>query len=450
MRQTPSPDSLVLRSGTSFAALLAGSLAVSGAGCVAEDTVPGPPYAVVVIDRGNDPAAADAFTFSLQRRTLDSVTNFARLESAAFRVRQGGTLSVTETIDGDRLTNGHFAGGSDPDLRYVVEDGAAVPRDDATLFMFSAAYQFGYVLPRLVDASAPDVGTVFVTRGPMEIFFGPRIVLTQANGVELADTAHTNAFFNPRGWQFGVERTSDLERVPLATDPRVIAHELGHAVFQIVFFGGQDGGCNPALALANATDPFFPGRLDSEIVVSGLNEGFADWMSFASTGGTNPLESANLPVVAGVDLNTVRILTEDNFRWSQILKMEGVPADLGCIDMYCMGTLFARSLVATYLGQGHAIADEDARHALSRDVVSALRGTAERMKTIGLPPPTDDVARCRERPFASTALDPPIIGAYLQAFLAGFPAEQAPRLCDELASRFEDGFPVAFRQGCTP
>jgi hypothetical protein len=430
--------------------LLAASLGMGGGGCVREDTVPGPPYPVVVIDRGDDPAAGDAFTFSLHRRELTSVTNFSRLQSAMFRVRQGGTLHVTETIDGDQITNGHFAGGADPDLRYVVEDGAAVPRDDATLFMFSAAYQFEYVFPRLVDASAPDVGTVFLARGPMDIFFGPQIVLTQASGVELSDTARTNAFFNPLGWQFGVERTSDAERVPLATDPRVIAHELGHAVFQIAFFGGDDVGCNAILAHSNAADPFFPGRLDREIVVSGLNEGFADWMSFASTGGTNPLESANLPVIAGVDLNTVRILTEDNFRWSQIYKLEGAPAELGCIDKYCIGTLFARSLVATYLGQGHAIADEGARHELSRSVVAALRGTAERMKTIGLPPPTDDVARCRQRPAASAALDPPIIGAFLQAFLAGFPVDQAPRLCDELASRFEDGFPVAFRQGCTP
>lgn len=426
------------------------SLGLSGAGCVAEDTLPGPPYAVVVIDRVDDPSGSDGFTFGLQRRTLETVTTFSRLESAAFRVRQGGTLTVTETIDGDQITNGHFAGGADPDLRYVVEDGAAVPRDDATLFMFSAAYQFEHVLPRLVDASAPDVGAVFMTRGPMDIFFGPQVVLNKANGVAIAETDWTNAFFNPLGWQFGVQRTSDRERVPLATDPRVIAHELGHAVFQIAFVGSDEAHCDAAQAQTNAADPWFPGRLDEEIVVSGLNEGFADLMSFASTGGTNPLESANQPVIYGVDLNTLRILTEDNFRWSQVYKLEGAPADLGCFNKYCLGTLFARSLVATYLGQGHAIADEEARHELSRNVVAALRGTAERMKTIGLPPPTDDVAHCRERDVASTALDPPVIGAFLQAFLAGFPADQAPRLRDELAQRFEDGFPVAFRQGCTP
>jgi hypothetical protein len=423
--------------------LLAAALGVGA--CVAEDAVPGPPYAVVVIDRVD----ADGFTFGLQRRTLETVTDFSRLESAAFRVRQGGTLTVTETIDGDQITDGHFTGGTDPDLRYVVDDGAAVPRDDATLFMFSAAYQFEYVLPRLVDASAPDVGAVFTTRGPMDIFFGPRIVLNKADGLAIAETDWTNAFFNPLGWQFGVQRTSDLERVPLATDPRVIAHELGHAVFHAVFFG-EEATCDAGQAEANAGNPRFPGRIDREIVVSGLNEGFADWMSFASTGGTNPLESANLPVVHGVDLNTVRMLTTDNFRWSQIYKVEGAPVDLGCFDKYCLGTLFARSLVATYLGQGHAIADEEARHDLSRSVVAALRGTKERMKTIGLPPPTDDVAHCRVRDYASTALDPPIIGAFLEAFLAGFPAEQAPRLCNELAQRFEDGFPVAFRQGCAP
>jgi len=430
--------------------LLAASLCLNAAACVGEDNLPGPPYAVIAIDRVDDQSGSDSFTFGLQRRTLETVTTFSRLESAAFRVRQGGTLTVTETITGDQITNGHFAGGADPDLRYVVDDGAAVPRDDATLFMFSAAYQFEHVLPRLVDASAPDVGAVFMTRGPMDIFFGPQVVLNMANGLAIAETDWTNAFFNPRGWQFGAQRTSDRERVPLATDPRVIAHELGHAVFQIVFFGGAEATCDASQAETNAADPWFPGRLDSEIAVSGLNEGFADWMSFASTGGTNPLESANQPVVYGVDLNTLRILTEDNFRWSQIYKLEGAPADLRCFNKYCLGTMFARSLVATYLAQGRALDDDEARHELSRSVVAALRGTADRMKTIGLPPPTTDVAHCRERDAASTALDPPVIGAFLQAFLAGFPPDQASRLCNELAQRFEDGFPVAFRQGCTP
>jgi hypothetical protein len=110
--------------------------------------------------------------------------------------------------------------------------------------------------------------------------------------------------------------------------------------------------------------------------------------------------------------------------------------------------MFARSLVATYLAQGHAIADEDARQAFSRTVVAALRGTAGRMQSVGLPPATPEVARCKRREDVSAQLDPPVIGAFMEAFLGGLAPAQATLLCNELGQRFEDGFPTAFRKGC--
>jgi hypothetical protein len=84
------------------------------------------------------------------------------------------------------------------------------------------------------------------------------------------------------------------------------------------------------------------------------------------------------------------------------------------LNHYCLGTLFTRSLVATYLAQGHAIADEGARQEFSRGVVAALRGTVGRMRGIGLPPPTPEVAQCNGRHQVSTQLDPPLIGAFLE------------------------------------
>lgn len=418
--------------------------------CVAEDTVPGPPYHILALDRVDPMTDSGPSVFALQPRTLETVTTFSRLESPAFRVREGGTLTSTMTGGGDVITSGRFEGGRDPDLRYVVEGGVAVPRDDSTLVMFSAAYQFEHVLPGLVAASAPDVEARFIARGPMDIVFGPR-TLDVVGGAQKSRTSQTNAFFNPLGWQFGIERTSSLERVPVGVDGRIIAHELGHSVFQTVFFGEEDPPCDSRQAAAQASDPWFPGRLSKEVAMSGLNEGFADWMSFAVTGGDNPIQVLDLPVYGDVDQNTFRILTEDTFRWGQVFKEDdGVPAKVGCIGFYCIGTMFARSLVATYLAQGHAIADESARHDFSRGVVAALRGTAARMQSIGLPPPTSEVAHCKERDGVSAQLDPPVIGAFLQGFLSGLAPDQAAILCNELGNRFEDGFPAAFRVGCAP
>jgi hypothetical protein len=60
------------------------------------------------------------------------------------------------------------------------------------------------------------------------------------------------------------------------------------------------------------------------------------------------------------------------------------------------------------------------------------------------------VANCERRDDVSTQLDPPVIGSFLEALLAGLAPEQAAVLCTELAGRFEDGFPVEFRKGCSP
>src|SRR4029453_17344342 len=150
--------------------------------------------------------------------------------------------------------------------------------------------------------------------------------------------------------------------------------------------------CDTEQADAHATDPWFPGRLSNELVIGGLNEGFADWLSFAVTGGNNPLEILNLQVSYGLPPNQRRIVTEDNFRWGDIAKLEASPTAPAGAGMYCLGTFFARSLVATYLAQGHTIADEAARQEFSRAVVGALRGTMARMQAIGLPPPTEEVA----------------------------------------------------------
>jgi hypothetical protein len=429
-------------------AALAGSL-VLGAGCVAEEPALGPPYHVVVLDQIGAPIAGNRTAFALQHRTLETVTSLSRLESPSFRVRQGGTVTAELSAAGEVTTSGRFGGGVDPHVRYTIEDGVAIPRDDATLSMFSAAYQFEHILPRLIAASSTDVADAYSAHGAMDVFFGPQIVI-ESSGLRLSPREQSNAFFNPIGWQFGIERASDQDHVPLGIDSLVLAHELGHSVFQVEFFGGSMERCDPAQADAHATDPWFPNRLEDELAISGLNEGFADWISFAVTGGTNPLDIVSLPLVKGVDRRVARNMSVDNFRWSQIDKLEGAPAQLGCYGKYCLGTLFARSLVATYLAAGHTMEDEAARQEFSRVVVAAVHGARERMQAIGLPLPTADVARCKVRADVSSALDPPVIGAFLAAFLAGVPADQKAHLCDELSGRFEDGFPVTFRTGCTP
>lgn len=242
-----------------------------------------------------------------------------------------------------------------------------------------------------------------------------------------------------------------LDRIsPDGDDAHVIARELGHAVFQSAFAGGLEEPCVAADAGENQNDPWFVGRLGHELVIGGFNEGFADWLSFVVTGDTDP--SSGIEVAADPELTRDvpdRRMTEDNFRWGQIVEVgdEGASATR-CMGKYCVGTLFARSLVAAYQATGRDLGDVLARQEYSRAVVSALEGTLARMEEKELPLPGPEVARCERREDVSADEDPPLIGAFLQAFLRGLPPIDAASVCRQLEARFEAGFPSEFRQDC--
>jgi hypothetical protein len=445
-----------LRSISSLASL---ATLLLGSACVGQGELSGPPYEVVVLNRADsdsdgaasdDPnMAAEAPVFELQRRRLETIEDFDQLSAPAFRIRQGGTLTIN-VMHGDNVVSGAFRGGSAPDLRYVVEDGVAVPRDYATLLMFSAAYQFERISAGLRLASSPSTRAALDAHGSLETIFAPTTVL-HVNGLDAKVQENTNAFFFPGGWQFGLAQSSPRERAPFAADARIIAHELGHAVFQLSFFQGENGSCKATDAADNADDPWFEGRLEEELAIGGLNEGFADWMSFAITGSTNVLESVKMPEDPELGQNVpTRVLNEDNFRWSQILKEDGKEReDTRCRGKYCLGTLFARSLVASYL-EDHDASDEAARHEFSVDVVSSLERAQDAMRTLKLPAPESRVAHCEYRDDVSSDSDPPVIGAFLEAFLRGVPADTRASLCRQLNDRFEDGFPSESRKECAP
>jgi hypothetical protein len=413
--------------------------------CVSPGDVPGPPYEVVVLDR----VAPESDEFSLQRRQLTSLDDFERLTAPSFRIRQAGVL-LAEEIHGDLITAGSFEDDEAPALRYVVEDGVAVPRDYATLLMFSAAYQFESVLGRLAGVVTPSVKNELDARGVVDVILSPEMRLREA-GVETSLRINGNAFFFAPGWQFGLAQSSESELAPLAADERVIAHELGHAAFQAAFLGAEEH-CEPARAADNERDPWFVGRLDNELVIGAFNEGFADWLSFAVTGGTDPLGSLD----GGDDPELTenvreRVLTEDSFGWSDVVKLGGEAAPVRrCRGKYCVGTLFARSLVAAYQATGNTLGDSAARQAYSQKIVAALEGTLPRMLEAELPLPAPELARCELREQVSAELDPPLIGSFMQAFLLGLPPVDAAAVCRAAEARFEAGFPAEYRQECEP
>ena len=413
--------------------------------CVGQGDPPGPPYEVVALDR----VSPDSDEFALQRVQLRSIDDFEQLSAPHFRIRREGVL-FADDANGDVIGEGSFEGDLPPALRYVVEDGVAVPRDYATLMLFSVAHQFERISDALPEVTTESVQAALDARGTVDVIVGP-VFRKRGDGFDASLRLDTNAFFFAPGWQFGIAQSSEDEKAPLAADGRVIAHELGHAVFQTAFMGGAVESCDPADAAANQGDPWFPGRLEHELVIGGLNEGLSDWLSFAVTGGTDPIASIRVPEDPRLTNVPERVLTEDNFDWDHIVKEgDDGSAERRCIGKYCVGTLFARALVATYEAAGNALADEAARQAFSRLVVGALEGTRERMLDEELPAASAELARCEVRLHVSSEEDPPILGAFLRAFIQGFPLDLQSALCRQLAERFATGFPEPYRQECAP
>ena len=423
-----------------FAAL---TIALALGACVDKGELPGPPFEAMVLDQtGYDPNYKVG-KHELVRASLDSINDFEELTGPLYQFRRGGILRARD-IAGSVIADGQFREGESPDLRYVVRDGAAIARDYNTLVMLSSAYQFEQLLPRLKDASGYGVEELQRKYGRMVVFFEPRIELEGATVIH--QTGKFNAFFNPAGGQFGLARRSSAEDTPLAIDRKAIGHELGHAVFQLDFYHGEDPNCDEDLAERNEREAWFPGRLPYEFVIAGLNEGFADWHSFTLTHAVDVLANQSLPEPDERDI------TMDTFDWDDLPtdEDEADEDDLKCHGaFYCLGTMFARSLYRTFEARGLDPDDEADRYAFMHEVAAALNTVQDSMRAADSLPVSDDkVAKCERREYLTPELDAPILGGFMQALLEALPDETAALLCPELAQRFKDGFPEENRVGC--
>ena len=308
------------------AGLVLGALAA--AGCYG-DPVGGPPYRAEIIDLVEiDPGTGEP-EFALATREFSFLDDLESL-SPELRVYRGGTLRIRE-IAGSVVQDGSFSDPGAPDLRYTSDGGVAVARDYPTLAMLSAYYQYERVLADLERVTGFTLDELADRVGQIQVFFEPAIEV-EADTADQTVVQKFNAFYVPGNQQFGLAQRSELERVPLAVNRQVIAHEFGHALFEQTFQRNQREDCDPDREAQNASDPLFAGRFSVEYAISGINEGYADFISFAYTGGTNPVAALPVPSVDERDMERTE------FSFSQL-----VMSDDACRGrFYCIGTLFAR------------------------------------------------------------------------------------------------------------
>ncbi len=418
-------------------------MAVAGPGCYGE-VAEGPPYEAQVLDLDEiDPDTREP-AFSLATRTFTYLEDLDSLFAPELTLSRGGAIEARE-LAGSLVSDGRIAGADAPGLRYRVDGGRAVARDYPTLIMLTAYYHYEQLLADLERVAGFSSAEFVDDFGPLDIYFEPSIRITTEDSVE-TQTPKFNAFYVIDAGQFGLAQRSEFEAVPLSANPLVIAHEFGHALFEHTFDEGAPVLCTPGGD--NSEDPLFPGRLRSEYGIAGLDEGFADFVSFAYTGGANPI--AGFPIASA----DARDFAEPNFTLEDLVVQDGQQtADPPCEgQFYCIGTLFAGALYETMIDLGYDPQNAADRGSFSRTVISAMTGMREAIRTQSadlLPEPGHGVRNCVRHEGAPRVYDAEVVAAFLSAFVPRMPEEAREPLCDQLAARFgELGFPDQARGAC--
>ena len=380
----------------------------------------GPFKAVVLAFTGTD--SSGKAQFALTEKTFRTLTDFNNLDGTYVNIKRGGALTI-KNISGSIVSSENFEGGESPSLRYNVKSGVAVALDYSTLAMLSAYYQLDEiystvesklgVTPAALQANLPG--------GKHTMLFEPEIKITE-NGSEVSAGVKLNAAFSPPDKKFLLFQRSPIEAVPLAANFQVLTHEFGHFVFDYSFFGGKYSSTN---------------RWSDEWTMSGINEGFADFVSWSFTDSTDILRSS---------IDIAKIADERNFAKTTFTfdDLSAYEPDACKGEFYCVGSLFARTLYQTQKALTATVTKKD----MAQGVIETLKKCQEAMNSMDtaiLPAKQtrDDLSRVN-----AYSYDGKIAGGFIRAFVLNAPPAWKTELCNAFKNNFgTNGFPAAARTG---
>jgi hypothetical protein len=395
-------------------------IACSAACSVQKYSMSAPYKAVVLAFTGTD--SQGKALYALTEKTFRTLTDFNRLDGTYVTVKRGGTLSIKE-INGSIVSSENFEGGTTPGLRYQVKSGVAMALDYSTLAMLSAYYQLDEIYSTLEEKTglSPGVLQANLPGGKHTMLFEPEIKLTGA-GSEITAGVKLNAAFSPTDKKFLLFQRSPIENVPLAANFQVLTHEFGHFIFDYSFYGGTYDASN---------------RWNDEWALSGINEGFADFVSWTFTDSTDILRSS-----IAID----SVAEERDFGQSTFTYTDLRAADQSACggEFYCVGTLFARSLYQTQ----KALQDSVTKKDMAFSVIESLKKCQSALNDLGasvMPAKADRDSLS----FSETyAYDGKVIGGFLRVFVQNAPAAWKSELCNALKNNFGTaGFPSVARAG---
>ncbi|NBW80514.1 hypothetical protein EBR21_02055 [bacterium] len=383
---------------------------------------------------------ADAPKFVYGPKTFPQMDNLANLSSPRFKMLQGGNLEVKESI-GTVITSSQFSGYSIPNLDYRAVNGVVKPANNKSLMLLSASYQFDSLIDKIESLTGSKSDEFFDGFSSFNVLFHPSIVL-QESDEQTRKYETTNAAYVAGVKQFALFSLGKEERVPMTFNPQIISHEFGHAIFEKYFFNNKFERCNPNEV---RNEKLFPGRIENEYSVRGLNEGFADFVSFVWTGSTNIIQSS----LGDQLLTRQRNFSKANFDYDTYSAQEG---QVCSGRFYCIGTLWAKTLLDVFKSRSLDPKIPEVRQQFLRETVSLLAkvGVALRASDgAALPGPDERTKRCFNRDVHSPTADGDMLAAFFVALVGNADPGVKKSWCTSIVNNFgTSGFPISSRKVC--
>lgn len=394
---------------------------------------------VLTVDKSSVDSPGNVPTFRFGPQPFVILNDVNSLSGDGISLLQGGDLEVFE-LAGSIITKGLFTGGNRPHLEYRIKDGVVKPKNTKSLAMLSAMFQFDALVSNIELLTGIKLEEFRKEFGSLRVLFQPAILMDD-DGEQIKNYETSNAAYVAGAKQFALYKTSDSEKVPLSFNPQIIAHEFGHAIFETSFYANKYETCD-----SNDFDKtnLFKGRLELEYVIRGLNEGFADFVSFVWTGSSNILESSIGKSSSSAERNFSQIPFSYDALSSGSRTCSG--------GFYCLGSVWAQTLLDIYQGLNFDVRNDAQRGEFLREIVGMLKASGEKLRAnngAALPPVDADTERCRPRQIKLGLIDDEMLGTFLNAFVQSSSAGARKLYCEKIVLRFgASGFADKFRGSC--
>ncbi|MEY2987253.1 MAG: hypothetical protein RJB13_774 [Pseudomonadota bacterium] len=404
------------------------------------------PYKANVISFTPRTSASDE-AWTIDTKELTTLEQPSKVQGKYFEIVTGASIKIDSSTGS--LTVATSTNHDRSDLRLENKNGVIIARDTLSLYALSAFHSFEQLFKQLIQVIPVSGEKLFDENGErLKVFLEPSLV----ERIELVSTVltpKTNAAFNPERNDFYLFKSSNVEKIPLAANYKVIAHEFGHLIFKKSFDAGRMEKCQgegEQEFSERKSDKNFAGRWGLEYSISGINEGFADFISYMFTRSTDPLKDAFIASYQGAQDDS-RSLEGTAFTFNDLISDEVCSG-----RFYCIGTLFARALyqiAKNYESQPELITQ------FSYRVYATMTQVRELFKQSPfldfLPTPSDTIAKCVRSPQITLPYDGSVLSAFLAAFISAYPDEKEKNaLCASFEQLFgELGFKKETRRVCT-